>query len=65
MGSEIRFGSGETLRVGLELSQIQELLQRALRENALLELEAPGGRVVVINPQQIQMLQNDEGPPSS
>ncbi len=52
----LRFSGGETVRVGLELARAQELLQRVLAENVLLELEGPDGQVIVINPQQVQFL---------
>jgi hypothetical protein len=54
----LRFSGGETLRVGLQRERVQELLQRALAENSLLELEGPNGQVLVINPQQVQYLQD-------
>ena len=54
----LRFSGGETIEVGLEIGQVRELLQKALAQNALLELEDPTGETLVINPQQVQFLQN-------
>jgi hypothetical protein len=62
----LRFSGGETLRVGLDLARVQELLQTALAENILLELEGPSGEVIVVNPQQVQFLRAvDEAATSS
>ncbi len=59
----LRFSGGETVRVGLEVSRVQELLQQALAEGVLLELEGPDGSKLVINPVQVQFLQAaDEAP---
>jgi thiamine pyrophosphokinase len=56
----IRFAGGGTVRVDMDLSRVHELLQRALADNVLLELESPDGRIVVINPQQVQILEPAE-----
>jgi hypothetical protein len=51
-------GGGETIEVSLSLAEVQNLLQRAIAEGLMLELHAPDGRVLVVNPQQVQYLQN-------
>jgi hypothetical protein len=58
----IGFGGGEVIEVGLPLEQVRTLLQKALADGAMLELEALNGEKVVINPQQVKVLQNS-GPP--
>lgn len=58
----IRFGGGEVIEVNLSLTEVRELLQKALSKRALLELEAPNGETVVINPQQVNFLQNSGDP---
>ena len=54
----VRFSGGETIEVRLPLEAVRELLQKALAKNVLLELEAPDGDMLVINPVQVQYLQN-------
>jgi hypothetical protein len=54
----LRFSGGETIEVGLGLEQVRELLQDALAKGVLLELASPAGDTIVINPQQVQFLQN-------
>lgn len=56
--TSLRFSGGQTIQVALSLEEVRELLQKALTQNALLELHAPDGDTVVINPQQVQYLQN-------
>lgn len=56
----LRFSGGEAVEVSLTVAEVQELLQRAIAEGRMLELHAPDGRVLVINPQQVQYLQNGE-----
>lgn len=56
----LRFSGGEAVEVGLALDEVRELLQRALADSVLLELEAPDGRRLVVNPLQVQYLQNAE-----
>jgi len=45
------------MQVSLGLEEVQRLIQDALAAGVLLELNAPDGRTLVINPQQIQYLQ--------
>lgn len=54
----LRFSGGEVIDVALSLAEVRELLQKALAQHVLLELESPDGETVVINPQQVQYLQN-------
>jgi hypothetical protein len=54
----IRFSGGEVIEVDLDLEEVRKLLQKALAKHTLLELEAPDGDMLVINPQQVQYLQN-------
>jgi hypothetical protein len=58
----IGFGGGEVIEVGLPLEQVRTLLQTALRDGTLVELEAQNGEKVVINPQQVKVLQNSGAP---
>ena len=58
----IGFGGGEVIEVGLPLEQVRTLLQEALRNGTMLELEAQNGETVVINPQQVKVLQNSGAP---
>jgi len=57
----VRFSGGEILRVGLSVPEVQKLLQRAIAEGVMLELQAPDGQILVINPQQVQYLQTEHG----
>lgn len=59
----VRFSGGETIEVDLSLDEVRKLLQKALAKNVLLELEAPDGDMLVINPQQVQYLQNGSQEP--
>jgi hypothetical protein len=54
----IRFSGGEVIEVDLDLEDVRKLLQKALAKQVLLELESPDGDMLVINPQQVQYLQN-------
>jgi hypothetical protein len=54
----IRFSGGEVIEVNLSLDDVRDLLQRALANGVLLELESETGAALVINPQQVQYLQN-------
>lgn len=54
----VRFSGGDVIEVGLDLDEVRQLLQKALAQNLLLELEAPDGEKLIINPQQVQYLQN-------
>lgn len=56
MRMQIEFGSGRVLEVDLDLDQAtwNRLLQAALRDHSLLELEEVGGHTLTINPQQIE-----------
>jgi hypothetical protein len=54
----IRFSGGEVIEVNLSLDDVRKLLQKALAKGVLLEFESEGGDAVIINPQQVQFLQN-------
>lgn len=54
----LRFSGGEAVEVGLSLPEVQKLIQQAISKRLLIELQAPDGRVIVVNPQQVQYLQN-------
>src|SRR3954453_15851032 len=54
----LRFSGGEAVEVTLSLSEVQKLIQEAIRKDRLLELHAPDGRLLVVNPRQVQYLQN-------
>lgn len=57
--TKLQLSGGEAIRLALELEEIRDALQAALAENRLLELHAPDGKVVVVNPHQVQYLQDD------
>lgn len=59
----VRFSGGEVIEVDLSVEDVRKLLQKALASGALLELEAPDGETLVINPQQVQYLQNGSTEP--
>ena len=66
----VRFSGGEVIEVKLSLQDVRKLLQEALAKNVLLELKAEDGDMIVINPQQVQYLQNGStepfpGPPAA
>jgi len=54
----VRFSGGEVIEVNLSVEAVRKLLQTALAAGVLVELEAPDGETLVINPQQVQYLQN-------
>ena len=54
----VRFSGGEVIEVNLSLDEVRKLLQDALEQKVLLELESQDGESIVINPQQVQFLQN-------
>ncbi len=56
----LRFSGGEAVEVTLSLSEVQDLIQRGIAEGRMIELHAPDGRVLVVNPHQVQYLQNAE-----
>jgi hypothetical protein len=59
----IRFSGGEVIEVNLSLEEVRDLLQKALAGGVLLELESEDGDALVINPHQVQYLQNGSGEP--
>lgn len=60
--TSIGFGGGEVIEVRLSLAEVRELLQVALRDRTLLELEDLDGAPVIINPGQVKVLQNSGAP---
>ena len=54
----LRFSGGEAIEVALTLEEVRKLIQEAIAEGVLLELQAPDGRTLVINPHQVQILQD-------
>jgi hypothetical protein len=58
----IRF-PGESMTCDLPLDDLQKLVSEALRGKLLLELDAPDGRRIVINPMQIVYLRRDDDVP--
>lgn len=65
--TKLQLSGGEVIQIELRLEELREALQAALAENRLLELNAPDGRSVVINPHQVQYLQgvDPEAEPST
>jgi hypothetical protein len=62
--TSIGFGGGEVIEVNLSLDEVRKLLQEALANRTLLEVQAQNGETVIINPEQVKVLQNS-GPPES
>jgi hypothetical protein len=60
--ASIGFGAGEAIEVHLPLSVLRDMLQKALAEGSLVELEDPRGEKIVINPQQVKILQDSDTP---
>lgn len=60
--TSIGFGGGEVIEVRLSLNEVRELLQQALSDHVLLELEDLDGESVIINPGQVKVLQNSGAP---
>jgi hypothetical protein len=60
--TSIGFGGGEVIEVQLSLNEVRKLLQEALRNEALVELEGLDGQTLIINPQQVKVLQNSGEP---
>lgn len=59
----LQLTGGKEIRVPESYSEIRGLLERALAENKLLELARSDGTVVLINPNNVDYIQNtaDEG----
>lgn len=55
--TSIGFGGGDVIEVGLPLTEARDLVQHALRQRVLLELEAADGELMILNPSQIKVLQ--------
>jgi hypothetical protein len=60
--TSIGFGGGEVIEVGLPLDEVRSLLQNALAQRELLELEGLDGETLIINPEQVKVLQNSGVP---
>jgi len=54
----LRFSGGEVIEIALSLNKVRKLLQEAIAKGVLLELQAPDGRTIIVNPQQVQLLQD-------
>jgi hypothetical protein len=65
MMTSIGFGGGEVVQVDLSLDEVRKLLQDALTNRQMLQLQAENGETVVINPEQVKVLQNSSGGPES
>ncbi len=61
--TSIGFGGGEVIQVELSLDEVRQLLQDALANRQMLQLQAQNGETVVINPEQVKVLQNSAGGP--
>lgn len=61
--TSIGFGGGEVVQVDLPLDEVRKLLQDALTDRKMLQLQAENGETVVINPEQVKVLQNSSGGP--
>jgi hypothetical protein len=61
--TSIGFGGGEVVQVDLSLDEVRKLLQDALKDRQMLQLQAENGETVVINPEQVKVLQNSSGGP--
>ena len=57
----LQLTSGKEVRVPETYEEIRGLLERALAENKLLELVRSDGTVVLINPNNVDYIQNTTG----
>lgn len=63
----LQLTSGKEIHVPETYDEIRELLERALREGKLVELARSDGTVVLLNPKNVDYIQNTtaEGPARS
>ena len=59
MAIRIKLRNGSEALVQATMSQWQDALQTAMKRQQLLEIEQPDGRVVVVNPQDVQSFQEE------
>jgi hypothetical protein len=57
----LQLTDGKEVRVPESYAEVRGLLERALAENKLLELERSDGTVVLINPNNVDYIQNTAG----
>lgn len=57
----LQLTSGKEIHVPETYDEIRALLERALREHKLLELARSDGTVVLINPKNVDYIQNTTG----
>jgi hypothetical protein len=56
--TRVRLADGIDLQVDLPLTEVRDALQRALAETRLLEVRVAGGKLVLVNPQQVLYLED-------
>lgn len=61
MKTIVRFPSGE-ITVDLWMDQVRDLIQEGLARGVLVELEAPDGRKMILNPQQVETIFHADRP---
>jgi hypothetical protein len=54
----LRFSGGEVVRVNLSFEDVRELLRDALASNGILEFEDSDGTAIIVNPLQVQIVQD-------
>jgi len=59
MATRINLRDGSQALVQATIDQLREALQTAIARGQLVEIEQPGGKVVVINPQEVVSFQEE------
>lgn len=54
----LRFSGGETLKVAIEFGELLKLLQKALANGGLMEINTPDHGTLVVNAHQVQYVQD-------
>ncbi len=56
--TRVQLTSGVVIRTEATLQQVRDAMETALAENRLLEIHDPEGERIVVNPVQIQVIQD-------
>ncbi len=59
MAIRIKLRDGTEALIQATMAEWQEAVQAAMREQKVLEIEQPDGRVVIVKPQEIQYYEED------
>lgn len=57
----LQLTGGKELRISMSYEEIRDLLERAIADGKLLELARPDGTVVLVNPNNVDVVQNGTG----